>query len=734
MSEEDRRHLWIPRENLKREPVGHGIGGEPPLFRKDYAKHGKTLQRQIESLREVVSARRDAKLTKQYIVEVAVPKSVPIRKHKARLEQVGIEFIGYSRSAQNVAIAKITKPAFSELTDRIQRYATSSKHVGRSNLSVIEQFGEVPIDQKVDVELRKMAGNVPCVISLYNELSNAEKQEVLHSLFRLLQERGISDLQIHNLLSGTATLVAELPSALIEEVGEEYLTVKSITRNGRAVITKTVVGQSLPEGIEVLEPETKSIVAVVDSGVCEAGLLSPLVCERYSVMPFGTAAKDVEHGTLVASRVLFGERFESLTKGAKLAPSCQVIDLSVFGVDSTGEVRGLSEADLITVLDNHVPAMAQKARVFNLSLGFDRAVESGVFSLLATEIDFLSKTFDVLFVIAAGNISQPTGDHPLHFLHPSSRIQPPSESLLGLSVGSVAKYSIPGCISKPNEISAFSCIGPGSDGGLKPEVVAHGGNLLEGWIESARVGVCGLDASGTRLAYSVGTSFAAPLISRMAARLFAAYPGCSVNLVKALLCHFASPVSVPSVDGLEDRRFYGFGEPCFDATLRSAPNAVTYLYTGRVKPENFEYIPFHIPKTVAGGGGNERSVRVRMTLVFDPPVNSDNPIEYSKSRMTLALYKATESGFTAVPAGDDSHVLPWGTAVHFDRSFSRSYLTGEWQARVRVMTRGDLPEDFEQGYALVIEVIDPNGGTDVYRDVLNEFGSAYGSQASSQAA
>jgi hypothetical protein len=55
----------------------------------------------------------------------------------------------------------------------------------------------------------------------------------------------------------------------------------------------------------------------------------------------------------------------------------------------------------------------------------------------------------------------------------------------------------------------------------------------------------------------------------------------------------------------------------------------------------------------------------------------------------------------------------------------RSYLSGEWNLRLRLFTRGKVPENYLQDYALVIEIIDTENGTNVYDDIKNEYGGIY---------
>jgi hypothetical protein len=79
----------------------------------------------------------------------------------------------------------------------------------------------------------------------------------------------------------------------------------------------------------------------------------------------------------------------------------------------------------------------------------------------------------------------------------------------------------------------------------------------------------------------------------------------------------------------------------------------------------------------------------------------------------------------ALGAGDDDVRLAWNPLFHFEKPFSRSYSTGEWEFRLRLMTRGKLPANYRQTYSLVIEVVDAHGGTNVRDAIIAEAGATY---------
>jgi hypothetical protein len=219
------------------------------------------------------------------------------------------------------------------------------------------------------------------------------------------------------------------------------------------------------------------------------------------------------------------------------------------------------------------------------------------------------------------------------------------------------------------------------------------------------------------VAWDIGTSFAAPLVASAAAEICHHYGNPSANLVKALLFHFAERVVSPQTS-LDECFLTGFGEPRVAPALAASSNSAAFLFTGSVSAGNYQYLPFHVPAAFATDARTK--LRVRATLVFDPPVNPNNQAEYSQARMSVALRKAVELGFRDVSVSAAMFAgTPWNPVLHFDQRFARGFASGTWELRTRLWTR-ELPDEYEQTYAVVIEVIDSSGTVDVWNDVSRE--------------
>ena len=219
----------------------------------------------------------------------------------------------------------------------------------------------------------------------------------------------------------------------------------------------------------------------------------------------------------------------------------------------------------------HFHASNRKTRIFNHSINAWAPCRTRHMSAWAAEIDLLSNDYDVLLIQSSGNLycSQPSPNpgieehlaagrtYPEYFAENSCRIANPSQSLQALTVGSVAYGAFDNggwrsFASESGHPSAFSRVGLGIWDSIKPEVVERGGDCLASGTSPAVVDTpqIGRDCYPPLVRSTlhggpafdkdeVGTSFAAPKVARIAARLQSVLPDESCLLYRALIVQSA---------------------------------------------------------------------------------------------------------------------------------------------------------------------------------------------------
>ncbi len=721
-----KNHFKIPDNNIRNEKYDPQGGGET-YKRNDHYAHGKKLFSQTKEIIEKTSSKKDGNISHELYLQLKSPSDFTIKKGRQNIEELGFKIIEYSKSDKTKATVSILKEDIDDLNNRIQKYTNDPEHIGKTYFSPIEDILEIPTIEKIKSDLNLNSDQEEdIIINLFNTITNKERRAIFSSIQEDLASIA-NNLQIRNFSNGVTSIACTIKLNSIVNFADNYSTIKEIKKNYLSFVETAQVVQNLPNPLTIQAPRSQSIVCIVDSGIRSNGsILQNLVTDTIQFLPRNSVDCLYEHGTFVASRCIFGDNIDACNGTHELVPFCKVMDLQVFGKDIMGNKLYPNEFLLRTAIEDTVQKFHNTVKVFNLSLGSTQAITSYVISDLAKLLDYLSKEYKVLFIVAAGNIDSLLGTYPNnHFRNRSARLGSPAESLLSITVGSIAKYEDTNAIAKVDEISPFSRTGPGADNGIKPELVAHGGNLIKAYGLSPRIGAFGLSEDCNSLAVNVGTSFAAPLISQYAARLFEVYSSSDPNLVKALLCHFTEQRNTPL--GLTTNNLFhtGFGEPIIDNAMQAGINNAAYIYEGELHQEHYQYIKFHIPSTLTAGSENSK-LKLKITLVYDPPVNVSNDVEYSQSRISATLIKKTSDGYKKVTIStEDKYSHQWNPIIKLEKDFRRKYLCGDWELKLHLYTRGNLPTNYKQSYAVVIEIIDSLGGTDVYNDILAEYGNIY---------
>ncbi|WP_231424674.1 S8 family peptidase [Pedobacter sp. Leaf250] len=723
---EGKFHFHIPKDNIRIEKykkTGFGVS----FTRSNYSEHGKRLLDQYDKLLLNESKKSDYDLTSQIFFNIEVPTDRDIKNEKFKLQSLGITLINYSGKNSSIGTASIKKESYDSLIGKIETYKDSQDHRGKSNISIIENVSSIETNQKIDeidVATEKI---VSLVFSLFTTLPFIEKERVSAKLVNSLT--AISTEAKYRIFgNGLCIITCKVQNKEIVNLVSQFSSICEVKYNSTSIITNAMPPlYTLPSAIKVSKPTSNSSICIIDSSINRhTNVFDGLVTKIETFLPSGSKYHAYDHGTFVASRCIFGDNLDDCLSTGKLTPYCKIMNVQVFGKTLGGVVIGHDISTLMGIIEDVVVENHKKIRVYNLSIGNDASVGHGVYSNFAKLLDYLTKKYKVLFVVACGNIRSLSPPYPLnHFSNPLSRINSPAESLLAISVGSIAKFFNDTSLAQHHEISPFSRVGPGVDGGIKPELVAHGGNLQSTYAHSPRLGTYGISGDGNGLCVDNGTSFSAPLISQFAQRLFDLYPKSNPNLIKSLLYHFCETRNVPKTVTANHKHYVGFGEPIIERAEFATANSGAFIYEGKLDQDNYQFVKFHIPKTLSENNKDSK-LKVKITITYDPTVNINNDNEYSQSRISASLCKPTSGGMKEIGISDEStYAIPWNPIIHFEKSFTRSYLSGAWEVRLRLYTRGEIPTSYKQDYAITIEIVDTEKKVDVYSDIIHEFGSIY---------
>jgi len=395
---------------------------------------------------------------------------------------------------------------------------------------------------------------------------------------------------------------------------------------------------SLDIEVEILPPENDaSEVGVIDSGIMENHkFLEPAIRQAKSksyVRNDNSTADYVSgggHGTKVAGAILY-------PNGVSNIPSPYILPAFI---------RNLRVLNRGNMLDFPYPAELMKriveenqdCSIFNLSINTDAPCRLKHMSSWAAIIDKLIHEKNILFLISTGNISTRSikkylsrgDDYPDFLQNPFCKIANPGQSSFAVTVGSVnsLKFSDEDweTLGEADDVSAFSRIGPGIWGMIKPDLVEYGGELMvskngqylirenqETNVEFVKSTLYGGRALGKD---SAGTSFSTPKVGYIVAQLHKRYPNEGVNLLRALLIQGARlPKDYWLNPNLRAIQHFGYGLPSLERVTNNSDQRITFYNTGDIKVDESHLFSLRIPEALRSQA-NEYNILIEVTLAY----------------------------------------------------------------------------------------------------------------------
>lgn len=370
-----------------------------------------------------------------------------------------------------------------------------------------------------------------------------------------------NEIVIEEWLFGTTQLnkLISLCDFILEVKTENYLLSSEIDSNSPT--------SSYYPQIEALDTPLTQIIWIVDTWIeKDQNLLDDFIEKswalRYS-FDWTDALKDSKsinwHWTWVASIVVYWEQL--LERKAVVTPTCKVCSIKVIDYDWNDNelIEGIVEAIKLAHIRSE-----KKVRIFNLSLWTRIWIKSNSISDFAKKLDRLMYQYDILCIIAAGNIdgSGPFSAYPRQWCMSLSNLSSPAESLSGLTVGSIwyftpthwkdrispysrkDHYFIPKFFHKDKNRLRYR---------RKPDIVLY-------WWDIQNKHHVMVWNAGTTVEQS-GTSFATPYATHIAWLVSSNYPDLSMTSIKAIVISIADEPSKWEIDyydsfGIEARKVY----------------------------------------------------------------------------------------------------------------------------------------------------------------------------------
>jgi subtilisin family serine protease len=472
--------------------------------------------------------------------------------------------------------------------------------------------------------------------------------------------------------SGLLLIRATVPAAAVAELAEidEIALIDGLPSlsPSRARPRQASVDQ-LPDVPQA--SSTAPLVGLIDSGVRSAHpMLAPGILDAVTLSgEFEDGEDENGHGTRIAGLLLHGQLEDALEIGLLPRPFCRLLSVRVLGANNQFPLASVWEAEVEKAIRH---CAAQGARVINLSIGDeDTAYEGARSTPLAAILDELTRELGLILVVPTGNValaayldaSDPDADAYVEALLASAEttMLDPAPAVTALTVGALAPEGLAGsalssfpasrrALGRGGWPAPFSRRGPGIDGSIKPELSAVGGSIaidaeFGSFVDDDALGVVSTSGHPVErlLDIDIGTSFAVPLVARVAACVLARYPEFSANLVRALTLLAADEPSfaealgdlTPAAQRTVELQTVGYGVPRLTEAVESTPHRTILVAEGEIKVDTTMIYEIPIP-TSFGAGGGARGIDI--ALAFDPETRARR-LDYAATKMEFWLVR-----------------------------------------------------------------------------------------------
>jgi len=678
----------------------------------------------------------------------------------------GLEIV--SQEENTVVLAFASEAGLAEVEARLSTLARVGAVTRKELLYVIDGFDHWTAEDRLGAALREIgrpeAERFVLDVELWPQ-NQPGRREALMTSFRAWCEQ-LEVERLDQVVSASLLMVRVRCSNDQADQLLRHRDVRTVDLPPRHGLSVGAVLTDINRFPPIEEPDGAApVVAVLDSGlVAGHPLLGAAVGDAQGyVLPHRLPDDSAPwHGTFVSGLALYGD-VETRIRAGSFIPELRLLSGKVFNHDGDDQTEFVENAVERAVHDLNEQ---YGCKVFNLSYGdLNKVYDGRHIRGLGYTLDRLTRELGILFVVSTGNLQiqalpdDARGSFPDYLLEETARLVDPATALNVLTVGGLARYEATREAQRhPNDIEAFPLArsghpfpltrrGPSIGGAIKPDLVAHAGNVAAmrqpGRFQHRGLGVVSLHggfAGGNAFTEDVGTSFAAPLIANKAGLLLRELPDATPNLLRAVIgAHAVWPTSSESLlnpasdaAGRENlSQLLGYGQVDDAALLRSLDNAVTLLAEETIAAERCQFFEVPLPDDLWSRGRRSREISV--SLAYSPAVKT-----------TRLDYRMTKLRFTVVAANDleeVSRAFQHNRAEGMPERSTGRWISGEarqagtlqvsrWTFRQRpreqklfvVVTRQDATwsevADLEEPYALCVAIKDrDNADSQLYAQV-----------------
>ena len=438
-------------------------------------------------------------------------------------------------------------------------------------------------------------------------------------------------------------------------------------------------------GFIITQPEENApSIGILDTGVSDQTPLSAIILNRnteYDLIGSGSRVDNFDgfrgHGTAVAGFAALGSKLIPNHIGPKIADAW-IVTIKIYQ-EERPRVADTTILETIRAVHNE---RGTKIFVLTISENDFKNTDDSV-SAFAYSLDLLAYELDILIFISAGNVHNshlfdPVSGaarhhYPNDFAQEFTNIKSPAESMNNFTAGACAANFEAGVTTGIAIDGTFPAIYTSKfhynyhDGILnktqrnkylkKPDVIYNGGD----WDHTGDPSVVGLKhisaRTGEYFSKNTGTSFSAPLMANLAARISKNYPELRMQSIKALMVNSAEPPALSNFfDALPPSvtdHVLGYGIPNQIECLFSDDNSVTMILEDGISPDRIKSFDLNIPEYLLTkeNASTVLEIKIALCFSFEPVLN--NQMAYCPIHIGFGLFKNLSLHATRSTADED---------------------------------------------------------------------------------
>lgn len=488
--------------------------------------------------------------------------------------------------------------------------------------------------------------------------------------------------------------------------------------------------------------EKYPLVGVADTGV--ADVLEQWVAAR--VNNINPKYMDENHGTFIGGLYVIGRALNPNI--VKERDGNRLVDICVLPAE--GEVKkafpfGFEEFMYNLRYSVKEAVETTGVRVIGLSMNLKAVRGKEDYSPFAQELDDIAVTYNVIFVISAGNLATnrnewKPGDAEGNVREFTSRsddiVRAPAESIYNLAIGA---------LNPPDNLglASYTCKGKGLATATKPDLVQVGGyGCLRPLIGT---GLYSTTPDGM-IVTDCGTSFAAPLVAKTLAALDYQIEGDTPReTLMALAIHGAqTPEAFLNKKYKEHLRdWLGYGMPTDSESILSGDgHKVTLVFHTAIRKGEVLSFPFGWPQSLVSDG--KCRGHVKLTMVCTPQLDYNCGEEFVREELRPSLcqmlpgggkagsvlkpiYKESNGKDDESEVGLDEEELrenryKWNPVKVYEMDFrGLTMKTGMWVLEARYLDRENVKQ--AKGglvFTMILTIEDSQGEAPVYHEMRQE--------------